>query len=455
MSDLWRTACLQMLVSFLLIHQSQGKDKERFVERVDCIADSFTVVLNKSDPEVMRMISNPKSQPVVYVYGHKTRHPCGTSMKDEKGLTNYNLTIPYGSECDVTLTDLPFHRYAETTVVLEDNADLSFGKTTRLNHVFCLYTRSVKTIRFSDVSNGHEVIASTGGKPKPKVEMLFRSTDSGKTLQAARENDYVEFFIALSPDSAYHGISPKECTFSDREDISAPDAKKITFVQGGCPVNGMNDIIDPLANVNDQIYFSKFRTFRFGNQSTVFVHCQVQVCLRKEECSKTCYKKVSDSNLTAERLRFRHKRSIDKTSAAWERRYTRSTRSAVDDSNLDLTNSLTVVSQVESVELAAAPAPSQVSVPISSYPSEQRREPSCPKPLTLGMIPVIVMGVLASLLILSTGAAIYFGCKLKNKERKDSFDMMSAFSNPTINMPVTYSHYQRSAYNATVDGLYR
>lgn len=30
--------------------------------------------------------------------------------------------------------------------------------------------------------------------------MLFRSTDSGKTLQAARENDYVEFFIALSPD---------------------------------------------------------------------------------------------------------------------------------------------------------------------------------------------------------------------------------------------------------------
>lgn len=79
--------------------------------------------------------------------------------------------------------------------------------------------------------------------------MLFRSTDSGKTLQAARENEFVEFFIALSPDcqfyiyyfnflikyfsAAYHGISPKECTFSDREDISAPDAKKITFVQGG------------------------------------------------------------------------------------------------------------------------------------------------------------------------------------------------------------------------------
>ncbi|CAA87330.2 Protein dyf-7 [Caenorhabditis elegans] len=446
MNQLWRASCLQVLITFLLIHQNKASEKDRFVELVDCIADSFTVVLNKSDPEVMRMISNPKSQPVVYVYGHKTRHPCGTSMKDEKGLTNFNLTIPYGSECDVTLTDLPKHRYAETTVVLEDNADLSFGKTTRLNHVFCLYTRNVKTIRFSDVSNGHEVIASTGGKPKPKVEMLFRSTDSGKTLQAARENEFVEFFIALSPDSAYHGISPKECTFSDREDISAPDAKKITFVQGGCPVNGMNDIIDPLANVNDQIYFSKFRTFRFGNQSTVFVHCQVQVCLKKDECSKTCYKKVSDSNLTAERLRFRHKRSITDL----ERRTTRSAPTD-DNGSLDLTNSLTVVSRIESAELVASP----ISQPtIVDTPSEQRRDP-CPKSSNMGFIPLIIMGSLASLLLFSAGAAIYFGCKLKSMKKKDSFDMMSAFSNPTVSMPVTYSHYQRSAYNASVDSLYR
>lgn len=450
MNKLWRSSCLQVLISFLLIHQNQAKEKERFVERVDCIADSFTVVLNKSDPEVMRMISNPKAQPVVYVYGHKTRHPCGTSMKDEKGLTNYNLTIPYGSECDVTLTDLPFHRYAETTVVLEDNSDLSFGKTTRLNHVFCLYTRSVKTIRFSDVSNGHEVMVSTGGKPKPKVEMLFRSTDSGKTLQAARENEYVEFFIALSPDSAYHGISPKECTFSDREDISAPDAKKITFVQGGCPVNGMNDIIDPLANVNDQIYFSKFRTFRFGNQSTVFVHCQVQVCLQKEECSKTCYKKVSDSNLTAERLRFRHKRSITDLPV----RRARST-SNDDNGSLDLTNSITVVSQTESVELAAAPrAPEPISS-VANVPSEQRGEEPCQKSSTYGFVPLAIIGALASLLLFSTASAIYFGCKLKSIKKQDSFDMMSAFSNPTVNMPVSYTHYQRSAYNATVDNLYR
>ncbi|UMM39442.1 hypothetical protein L5515_016503 [Caenorhabditis briggsae] len=451
MNKLWRSSCLQVLISFLLMHQNQAKEKERFVERVDCIADSFTVVLNKSDPEVMRMISNPKAQPVVYVYGHKTRHPCGTSMKDEKGLTNYNLTIPYGSECDVTLTDLPFHRYAETTVVLEDNSDLSFGKTTRLNHVFCLYTRSVKTIRFSDVSNGHEVMVSTGGKPKPKVEMLFRSTDSGKTLQAARENEYVEFFIALSPDSAYHGISPKECTFSDREDISAPDAKKITFVQGGCPVNGMNDIIDPLANVNDQIYFSKFRTFRFGNQSTVFVHCQVQVCLQKEECSKTCYKKVSDSNLTAERLRFRHKRSVTDLPI-------RRARSTTSDDNgaVDLTNSITVVSQTESAELISAPraTPQQVSSVV--YPaSEQKREP-CPNSEILGLIHLAIIGTMASLLLFATATAIFFGCKLRKLRKKDSFDMMSAFSNPTVSLPpVTYSHYQRSAYNATVDSLYR
>ena len=60
---------------------------------------------------------------------------------------------------------------------------------------------------------------------------------------------------------------------------------------------------------------------------------------------QTCYKKVSDSNLTAERLRFRHKRSIAALPV-------RTTRSAPTDDNgsLDLTNSLTVVSRTESAE---------------------------------------------------------------------------------------------------------
>ncbi|CAI2357575.1 unnamed protein product [Caenorhabditis sp. 36 PRJEB53466] len=457
MSNLWRAACLQMLISFLLVHQGRAKDDERFVERVECIAEAITVVINKSDPEVMRMIADPKSQPVVYVFGHKTRHPCGTSMKNEKGLTNYNLTIPYGSECDVPLTNLPSHRYAETTIVLEDNADLAFGKMTRLNHVFCLYSSSVKTIKFSDVSDGHQVYASTGGKPKPKVQMLFRSIDGGKTLQAVREDDPVEFFIALEKDSAYNGISPKECTFSDREDISAPDAQKVTFVQGGCPVNGMSEIIEPLANVNDQVYFTKFRTFRLGNQSTVFVHCQVQVCLKKEECSRPCYKRISESNLTAERLRFRHKRSItghgnNNTAEKW-----RSKRSTPKDDtgSLDITNSLTVVRKTEALELPVKDtsilARPGVPSPISRQPSAQKTE-VCQKSSGFGLVPVSIMAVLAGLLLISTGAAIYFGCKLRNMNKKNSFDMMSAFSNPNVPAPVTYSHYQASAY---MDSVYR
>ncbi|VDN40082.1 unnamed protein product [Gongylonema pulchrum] len=74
--------------------------------------------------------------------------------------------------------------------------------------------------------------------------------------------------------------------FSDREDMTSPDAKHLTFVQSSCPVDEMSEIIDPLANVNEEVYFSKFKTFRFGNQSTVFAHCTVQVCLTTEECAQ-------------------------------------------------------------------------------------------------------------------------------------------------------------------------
>uniref|UniRef100_A0A0N5ANP3 ZP domain-containing protein n=1 Tax=Syphacia muris TaxID=451379 RepID=A0A0N5ANP3_9BILA len=277
------------------------------VEEVSCSADAITVVLNKSDPDIAAWLANPKAQPVVYVHGRKARPPCGSALK-KGNLFNFNFTIPYGKHCDVQLTDLePSYRNAETTIALEDNADLSPAKTIRVNHVFCLYTRKIQTIRFNDITSGHEVVASTGGKPKPKVEMIFRSTD-GRPLRAAKIGDTVEFYVALSPDKAYHGISPKECMFSDREDMSSPEARHLTFVQSSCPVDEMGELIEPLANVNEEVYFSKFKTFRFGNQSTVFAHCTVQVCLTSEECSQQCFKKVSNSSLTAERLRYRYKR---------------------------------------------------------------------------------------------------------------------------------------------------
>ncbi|EYC20414.1 hypothetical protein Y032_0022g611 [Ancylostoma ceylanicum] len=207
-----------------------------FVEEVACSSESLTVILNKSDPDIARWMSDPKAQPVVYVYGHKTLVPCGTSLKNDKGQQNYNLSIPYGRHCDVHLADLePNYRTAETTIALEDNVDTSMSKIVRINHVFCLYTRSVQTIRYSDVSTAHEVLASTGGKPKPKVEMMFRSTD-GRPLRTAKFGDTVEFYVALTPDKAYHGISPKECMFSDREDMLSPDARHLTFVQSRIPL---------------------------------------------------------------------------------------------------------------------------------------------------------------------------------------------------------------------------
>lgn len=72
---------------------------------MSCTADAINVVLNRTDPDVQRWMSDPKAQPVVYVYEHKTRPPCGTAMK-KGNLVNYNFTIPYGDHCDVHLTDL-------------------------------------------------------------------------------------------------------------------------------------------------------------------------------------------------------------------------------------------------------------------------------------------------------------------------------------------------------------
>ncbi len=46
----------------------------------------------------------------------------------------------------------PNYQTAETTIALEDNVNGDTSKPIRINHVFCLYTRSVQTIRFNDVS---------------------------------------------------------------------------------------------------------------------------------------------------------------------------------------------------------------------------------------------------------------------------------------------------------------
>lgn len=70
--------------------------------------------------------------------------------------------------------------------------------------VFHLLHKEVNLINL--IFSGHEVVASTGGKPKPKVEMIFRSID-GRPLRAAKFGDTVEFYVALSPDSKFRSLS--------------------------------------------------------------------------------------------------------------------------------------------------------------------------------------------------------------------------------------------------------
>lgn len=101
------------------------------------------------------------------------------------------------------------------------------------------------------IFSGHQIIASTGGKPKPKVQMVFRNPD-GTPLKAAKFGDQISLYLQLSPDSkglsnldstgywyqlillfsdAYKAISPKHCMFSDKDDMKEIGAKTLTFVQ--------------------------------------------------------------------------------------------------------------------------------------------------------------------------------------------------------------------------------
>lgn len=52
--------------------------------------------------------------------------------------------------------------------------------------------------------SNHEVVASVGGKPKPKVQMLFRDP-TGRPLKAAKFGDPVGLYLMLSPDSKSFG----------------------------------------------------------------------------------------------------------------------------------------------------------------------------------------------------------------------------------------------------------
>lgn len=119
----------------------------------------MTVMLNKSDPDIREWVSDPNAQPIAYVYGFKTRAPCGTALKpiNQNGPPNYNFTIPYGAACNLFLSDLePNYLATETTISIEDNAVRDESKPMRINHVYCLYTAEIQALKVNDISRYHK-----------------------------------------------------------------------------------------------------------------------------------------------------------------------------------------------------------------------------------------------------------------------------------------------------------
>lgn len=129
-------------------------------------------MINKSDPDIKKWISQPDSQPIAYVYGFKNRTPCGIALKSPGNRIEYNFTVPYGPACNLALVDVvryetiivlwvlytvysiqePNFMTAETTIAIEDNTFQDLSKPIRINHVFCLYTSEVQALKISDVS---------------------------------------------------------------------------------------------------------------------------------------------------------------------------------------------------------------------------------------------------------------------------------------------------------------
>uniref|UniRef100_A0A0K0EJ53 ZP domain-containing protein n=1 Tax=Strongyloides stercoralis TaxID=6248 RepID=A0A0K0EJ53_STRER len=295
-------------ISILILSIFPFIECDGFVSEVKCLSDAMVVIFNRSYPDFLRWEANSNSEPILYVHGKSSNPMCSTTLKSDVEQGSYNLSIPYGQMCDVFLTHLePNYSTAETVVALEDVNSDNEEHPVILNHVYCFYTKSVQTIRYNNVKKGQELVASTGSKPKPKVEMTFTGVDN-QTLKAAKVGDTLQLYISLTPDDAYRAMLPKECFFSDKEDMEAPGARRVTFVQSNCPVDMFSSIVKPLANINNRIYVTKFDTFQFRNQTTIFVHCTVQICLDPEECESNCYEKISNSNLTAARLGFRKRR---------------------------------------------------------------------------------------------------------------------------------------------------
>ncbi|KRY13746.1 Protein dyf-8 [Trichinella patagoniensis] len=300
------------------------------VEEVSCNSRSMIVVLNKSDPDVIQWRRDSAARPVVYVYGHKERTPCGLFLKSPDNSTYHlNFTIPYGPE--------PNHQTAETSIAIEDHASFAHSKPIRIHHVFCIYTKRVEAIRMSDVAN--------------------------------------------------------------------------------CPVDELGEIVEPVKDVNEEIYYTKFQAFRFGEKPTVYAHCTVEVCLEQESCAKTCFPKVKNKSITPEILRHRLRRS----------NYPRGQRrirglnleKAESNQQVAVSSYLTVLDEIQTSEVIAEPPPGFE---------------DCQSPPNAYFLFLISVGFFTVLFLFMGAAVIYLLFKLRANKSKDQFGHLpfSQLSAPSV-----------------------
>uniref|UniRef100_A0AC35UHM2 ZP domain-containing protein n=1 Tax=Rhabditophanes sp. KR3021 TaxID=114890 RepID=A0AC35UHM2_9BILA len=286
-------------------------DADGFIESVECTSLGMTIYPNRSDPYLASWMSNANSDPVMYVQYMKANPACSNSIKHPIPSSNGSLVIPYGDICNLNLLDIGNnYQMAETHIYLEDGLDSDPSINNKVNHAFCSYIKSKTFINTNEIKTNNEIIQSTGGKPDPKISLLFKNS-AGKELNTVKMGDQIELFITLSPDATYKAISPMECIFSDREDMKSPGSNVITIVQNGCPVTGYTHLVPALKTINGHTFFTKFGIFKINNQATLFIQCTIETCLQAEGCGNPCYKKVSNSSLTSEHLR--HRRSSQST----------------------------------------------------------------------------------------------------------------------------------------------
>ena len=128
-----------------------------------------------------------------------------------------------------------------------------------------------------------------GGRVTPKLHSTVAKTD-GSVVSSANVGDVLVFNLGLEPgDTTYEGVLPQICYFSNSPSWDAPGAAKLKFIDNGCSIGNLPDMIINVTKNKDGSYQTFFRAFQFQSGSTaysfLYLLCQVQLCLTSPSCA--------------------------------------------------------------------------------------------------------------------------------------------------------------------------